>query len=160
MNRSLSKLWIVVAAAAVTYPALGGEAPAAFCARVGTDDTTRPIPPDMVAAANAALGTRMPARAALATTEFRCVDHRVAVCTTGANLNCGKADQGRMPGTGALEWCRSNPDADFVPAFAAGHGTIYAWSCRQGEPHIGRQVSGVDTRGFVAENWKLLPESE
>lgn len=160
--------WILVGAVVLATtgadslagPASAAEAPATFCSRTGTDDITRPIPTQLVPAANAALGTRMPEADAVAATVFRCVDRRVAICTVGANLNCGKANQSRTPGPGAVEWCQSNPEADFVPAFAVGHDTIYAWACHRGEPRIDKQVSQVDSRGFVAENWKVLPKGK
>ena len=133
------------------------EPPAAYCQRVGTDDTTRPIPKDLVPAVNAAFGTRMPTRVAMDTTVFRCTEHRVMVCTVGANLPCSKADTSRAPNPGVVQWCRDNPNASFVPAAATGHNTIYAWHCRAGTPQIARQTLHVDPRGFVAEFWKPLP---
>jgi hypothetical protein len=133
------------------------EPPAAYCQRAGTNDTTHPIPEALVPAVNAAFGTRMPARVAMDTTVFRCTDHRIMVCTVGANLPCGKADTSRAPNPGAIQWCRNNPDADFVPAAATGHDTIYAWRCRAGTPQIARQALHIDPQGFVAEFWKRLP---
>src|SRR5689334_13936968 len=100
------------------------ETPAAFCQRVGTDDTTRPIPEAMVPAVNAAFGTSMPARMAMDTTSYRCAAGRVLVCIVGANLPCGKANASRTPGEGTVQWCRANPDADSVPAAATGHDTL------------------------------------
>jgi hypothetical protein len=133
------------------------ETPAAFCARIGTDDTSRPIPEDLVQAVNAAFAMHMPARTAMDTTVFRCADRRVMVCTIGANLPCGKANTGRVPNPGVIQWCRDNPDASFIPAAATGHDTIYQWRCHAGAPQIARQTLHVDPRGFVAEFWKRLP---
>ncbi|HSZ92979.1 MAG TPA: hypothetical protein VK822_26785 [Acetobacteraceae bacterium] len=145
-------LLVVMSAA----PALAGT-PAAFCRRVGTDDTTRPIPEALVPAVNAAFGMRMPARKAVDTTVFRCAGGRVMVCTVGANLPCGKANTNRAPSTGVVRWCRDNPDASVVPAVATGHDTIYQWRCHAGAPQFVRQTHHVDPRGFVAEFWKALP---
>ncbi len=133
------------------------EPPAAYCKRVGTDDTTHPIPETLVPAVNTAFATRMPARMAVGTTLFRCAGHRVMVCTIGANLPCGKADTSRVANPGVSQWCRDNPDSPFVPAAATGHDTIYAWRCHAGAPQIARQSLHVDPRGFVAEFWKPLP---
>jgi hypothetical protein len=93
---------------------------------------------------------------AIDTTVFRCSQGRVMVCTVGANLPCGKANASRVPTQGTVQWCRANPGADFVPAAASGHDTIYEWRCRDGEPRIVRQMLRVDSRGFVAEFWKTL----
>jgi len=98
----------------------------------------------------------MPARVAADTTVFRCDRGRVLVCTVGANLRCGKANTSRDPGEGMLQWCRDNPSAEFVPASATGHDTIYAWGCQSGAPRILQQPLHVDARGFVAEFWKAL----
>ena len=132
------------------------ETPAAVCTRIGTDDTLRPIPESLVAAVNAAFGTAMPARIAMDTTVFRCADRHVLVCTTGANLPCGPANTSRIAGAGAIAWCRDHPDAAFIPAFATGHDTIFAWRCRGGVAQIDRQVLDVDPRGFVRQYWKVV----
>jgi len=150
-SRSNSTLVALLAVMSAT-PALA-ETPATFCRRVGTDDTTRPIPEALVPAVNAAFGMRMPARVAVDTTVFRCAGGQVMVCTVGANLPCGKANTNRAPS----QWCRDNPDASVVPAVATGHDTIYQWRCRAGTPQIVRQTLHVDPRGFVAEFWKTLP---
>jgi len=133
------------------------ESASAYCKRVGTDDTARPIPENLVAAVNAAFAMHLPARVAVETTVFRCAEHRVMVCTVGANLPCGKADTNRAPHPGIVQWCRDNSDAPFVPAAATGHDTIYEWRCRAGAPQIARQSLHADPRGFVAEFWKPLP---
>ncbi len=133
------------------------ESPAALCAAAGTDDTLRPVPATMARAVNDLFGTRMPPEVVAAVTVFRCAGGRVLVCTEGANLPCGKANQSRVPGAGLLAWCREHPESDFVPAFAAGHDTVYAWRCAGGTPQAGKQVLDVDKRGFVARFWRKLP---
>ena len=135
---------------------VNAETPTAFCKRVGTDDTTQPIPEVLVPTVNATFGMKMPARVAVDTTVFRCDHGHVMVCTVGANLPCGKANTSREPGEGAVQWCHDNPAAEFVPAAATGHDTIYAWCCQGGAPRILRQPLHVDARGFVAEFWKVL----
>lgn len=149
---------LTLAALVAALPTLAyAETPASLCHRLGTDDTTHPIPQALVPAVNAAFATHMPARTAMDTTLFRCADHRVMVCTIGANLPCGEADTSRTPNPGVAQWCHDNPDVDFVPAAVTGHATIYAWRCQAGAPQIARQALHVDPRGFVAEYWKPLP---
>lgn len=151
--------WITVAAAALlaSASATRAESPGEACTRIGTTDDAAPIPKALVPAANKALGTQLLTHEAMATTVFRCVDHHVMVCTTGANLPCGKANTRREPAAGMAQWCHENPNADFIPAVVTGHDTIYAWRCHGGTPRIVRQALHVDPRGFVAEYWKPLP---
>ncbi|MGH7153067.1 MAG: hypothetical protein ACREF3_03985, partial [Acetobacteraceae bacterium] len=54
-------------------------------------------------------------------------------------------------------WCRQHPDASFIPFFATGHDSVYAWRCDGPRAVIARQTVHVDARGFVAENWRHLP---
>ncbi|WP_325598808.1 hypothetical protein [Rhodopila sp.] len=132
------------------------ETPAAICKRLKTDDRQRPIPESLVPAVNAAFGTRLPAHIAVGTTVYRCADGHVLVCTAGANIPCGKANTSRTPGPGPRDWCRNNPNADFIPAVATGHDTIYAWACKDGHPRIIRQMEQVDRRGFMSRYWKIV----
>ena len=78
------------------------------------------------------------------------------VCTAGANLPCGKADISRTPGHGASAWCKDNPDADFIPAYATGHGTIFAWRCMDGAAVVEKRLLDVDAQGFIRQFWKPL----
>jgi hypothetical protein len=156
MRRRLPATLVLAAAALASIVSARAEQPAAMCARIGTDDTLRPIPESLVPAVNAALGTAMPARVAIDTTVFRCADGHVLVCAAGANLPCGRANTNRTPGPGMVDWCRDHPAADFIPAVATGHDTIYAWQCLEGLPHIVRQIDEVDARGFIAQYWKAL----
>jgi hypothetical protein len=55
------------------------------------------------------------------------------------------------------QWCRDNSNAEFIPAVATGHDTIYVWRCHSGTPRVVRQTLHVDPRGFVAEYWQPLP---
>jgi len=131
------------------------ETPAQVCARQHTDDATRPVPASFVTAINRLFAMNMTDDVAVATTVYRCMDGHVLVCTTGANLPCGKANTARTS-AGAAEWCQGNPNADYVPAYAAGHDTIYLWRCRNGTPDVVGQTSAVDQRGFVAAYWRRL----
>ena len=137
-------------------PSVLAEQPASYCAYVGTDDTLRRIPADLVPAVNALLHTNMSADIATRMTFFRCADAHVLICGVGANLPCGKADISRSSEGGA-RWCRAHPDALFIPAYATGHATIFTWRCLNGEATIVQQRYQVDARGFVAEYWHQLP---
>jgi hypothetical protein len=149
-------LWITLIVLATWFitPARA-ETPATFCGRVGTDDTPRPIPAELAPAVNALFHMTMPAQTTIDTTVFRCADGHVLVCTTGANLPCGKADT-RRTSAGGVPWCHDHPDATFIPAYATGHASIFDWRCRDGAPAIARQRYNVDPHGFVAQYWKRL----
>jgi hypothetical protein len=78
------------------------------------------------------------------------------LCNVGANIPCGKANTSTdLPG--AKDWCRKNPDSDFIPMAATGHDTIYEWRCERGKAVIARKFHAVDDRGFVADAWMRLP---
>jgi hypothetical protein len=134
------------------------EAPAAACARLSDDDTALPIPAFLVPAVNALFGTRMSMSQAVDATVFRCANGRVLVCASEANLPCGPANSSRVPGSGTVDWCRDHANAAFIPAVVTGHDTIFAWECRNRAPRIARQFQAVDTRGFITQYWKELPE--
>jgi hypothetical protein len=132
------------------------QTPARLCARIGTDDTLRPIPPDAADAVNHAFGLNMPAPMITATTVYRCLDGKALVCTTGANLVCGKADISPAPKPGMKLWCTARPNADFIPAYIAGHATTLGWHCNGTTPTAGPPIQSVDPRGFIARNWRGL----
>jgi hypothetical protein len=146
---------VIFAALTVCSAEPHAETPAAFCARVGTDDTLRPIPAALVPAVNAAFHTATPVDVATRMTLFRCAHRRVLVCGVGANLPCDKADTSRVSAGGA-RWCAEDPDAPFIPAYATGHATIFDWRCRDGAPVIAKRRFKVDRRGFIAEFWRRL----
>jgi hypothetical protein len=148
-----------LALATLALATLGGCAPTradrpALC-RGATDDTLRPIPLALAPAVNAAFHATMPAAMVVRTGVIRCADGAVLACVTGANLNCGPADTSRH-NPGAIAWCRGHPDAAFVPLFAAGHASIYAWHCAQGRAVPGRIVQPVDAQGFSAAHWRKI----
>lgn len=126
------------------------------CARVGTDDTLQPLPPALLGPAARLFGLeRIPKAQALRGTVIRCMDGQVWACNYGANLPCGKARTShRLPA--AADWCRDNPNTDFIPAYIAGHDTIYRWRCADGVPLAGGPVARTDERGFLARYWKRL----
>lgn len=146
---------LILAAWTVCAAAARADTAAAFCARVGTDDTLRPIPAALAPAVNAAFHTAMPTDATIRMTVFRCVDGGVLLCSFGANLPCGKADLSRLS-VGAAQWCKEHRGAPFIPTAAAGHATIFNWRCRDGRPVLTDQRFKVDRRGFIAEFWRRL----
>jgi hypothetical protein len=150
-------LWLFLLLSIIAPGAVRAEAPAQFCARAGTDDTLRPVPAALAPTVNALFQMSMPPRQVAASSVFRCAAGRVEICTAGANLPCGKANQSRTPGPGVVQWCLDHPDTDVVPAVATGHDTLFSWACRGTTPLITRQFSHPDTRGFIAEFWKTLP---
>ena len=132
--------------------------PFAYCTRVGTIDrpaagfAPTPIPAALEPAVKALF--RLPDGAVKPELYYwRCMDRAVWVCAVGANIPCGaKADLARR-NRGAEAWCRDNPNADFVPAFATGHRTIYAWKCAAGRAVRGPPTGKLDRRGFQTEFW-------
>ena len=42
--------------------------------------------------------------------------------------------------------------------FATGHATIYEWSCKRRRAVAGKVVVTVDPQGYIAENWKEVPD--
>ncbi|MGE5270626.1 MAG: hypothetical protein ACM3JG_13245 [Thiohalocapsa sp.] len=57
----------------------------------------------------------MPVDQVKRSTYFRCAAGRALLCTTGANLPCGKANTSQDL-TAADAWCAANPGSPFIPA--------------------------------------------
>ncbi|MGC2050146.1 MAG: hypothetical protein WA636_01490, partial [Methylovirgula sp.] len=71
----------------------------------------------------------------------------VLLCTIGANLPCGKANTStELPGVN--DWCRQNPNSDFIPMAVTGHDTIYEWHCAGTVAKPGKKIGAVGARGF------------
>lgn len=143
-------------------PPLTFDDPAAYCAAAGTIDRpddryTGPRYPEVVKQAFARIlspgAVDLPERGIF----LRCLDGRLLACTVGANLNCGLADTRTEPTPGMVDYCRGNPESDFIPLAVVGHSGIFDWRCRAGSPEIARQSLHVDPRGFVAEFWHEIP---
>lgn len=130
----------------------------AYCASVGNDDRVQPLPGGLMTVARRMfeLPAEMNDQAVQATTSVRCMDGSVWLCSYGANLVCDKADVSRAS-PGAARFCRQNPGSTAVPMSATGHATIYDWTCVGREARVAGQNVKVDTRGFIAGNWKPLP---
>ena len=131
----------------------------AYCATVGDDDQLRPVPARLVPDARRLFGLSRDTPSALVrkSTSVRCMSGKVWLCNYGANLICGKANASRVS-AGAAEFCKQNPGSDSVPMVATGHDTIYEWKCVGKDPHIVGQIEKIDSRGFIAGNWKRLEQ--
>jgi len=136
--------------------------PFAYCAAVGTIDApdaryTGPKVPVVIAKGlQKAFGLppTAPLEPFLRATYWRCMDGKVFACNVGANLPClEKADTSRTPAQGMVDFCRTNPSADNIPAYVTGRATVYVWRCREGRPAVVRQVAQPDARGFLANFW-------
>ena len=130
------------------------ESPFEFCRQAGTDDTLRSIPaslvPDLVRLFDQ---QAMPAPAVQRLAYYRCANHRVLVCSVGANLPCGKADtRQRIPEVDT--WCAGHQGSDVIPLYVTGHATIYRWHCDGAQAKASETALGVDEQGFVAQYWK------
>jgi hypothetical protein len=90
-------------------------------------------------------------------TVYRCMDGAAWLCNYGANLVCAKADVARNS-RGAERYCRENPGSEVVPMAATGHATIYSWECVGNKARIQGASVSVDSRGFIADQWKRLGE--
>jgi hypothetical protein len=134
-----------------------GQDPTKFCASVVSDDQVRPIPPELVPQSRRLFYLRpVDPGQVQRSTVYRCMDGAAWLCSYGANLVCAKADISRTS-TGAQRYCRENPGSEVVPMVATGHATIYSWECIGNKPRIKSSVT-VDSRGFIANQWKRLGE--
>ena len=81
---------------------------------------------------------------------------RASFGVRGANIPCdSKADRSKT-NRGAAYYCRENPDAPLVPAYATGHRTVYLWKCVAGQAKRGETVSATDRRGFRSDFWYVI----
>jgi hypothetical protein len=131
--------------------------PFAYCARLGTLDTplggASPVPRALLPFLRTALGLSAEAPLTSQSYFWRCMDGAVYVCAVGANLRCDvKADRAER-NSGADNYCRENPNATIVPAYATGHNTIYEWSCSAGNAVPGKRTIKLDRRGYRADTW-------
>ena len=129
-----------------------------LCRLVGNDDRVRPIPITLIPKARELFefSAAVPDSFIQQSTAFRCMNGKVFLCNTGANLVCGKANTSRRS-PGATAFCKANSDVDSVPMAATGHDTIYEWRCNGKDAVISGDTVTVDARGFIAENWRQIP---
>jgi hypothetical protein len=82
--------------------------------------------------------------------EWRCANGTVLACLYGANIPCGsKAKTSRKPTPAIVDYCRQNPDSDFVPMVVTGHESAVSWACHRSVP-VAVRSAAVDAQGFTA----------
>jgi len=137
-----------------------------YCAAVGTIDLpdgryTGPKTPEAVVKGlmkASGVSADMPQEVFSQGTFWRCMDKQVYGCFVGANLPCdSKANTSQEPLPTMNDFCKANPNSDFIPAAATGHDTIYAWSCKNDTAVAGQQVFHVDAQGYISEIWYAIP---
>ncbi len=136
----------------------------ALCASLRNDDTLRAYQPSLRGGTVKAFRAMFPGAKAApddallqAQAKFRCMNGKAYVCFIGANLPCGKLNTSRE-NEGAENFCRSEPEADFVPMSATGHDSVYSYRCHDGKPEVLRATYELDERGFAKSLWMALPE--
>ena len=157
---SLSGCGAATAAAATPAPAAYTD-PFAYCAAVGTIDapdttyTGPQVPQSVAEGLQAALNAPdTPLEMLQNGSSWRCMDGEVYACFVGANLPCdAKANTDQTPTQEEADFCKQNPDSDFIPAVVTGRETVYEWRCRDGAPEVVRQVFQPDAQGFLSEIW-------
>lgn len=142
--------------------------PFAYCAAVGTLDapdaryTGEPVPQVVIDGYLEAAGltsTTEPPDMLQKGTTWRCMDGRVYACNVGANLPCSsKANLDKTPTAEMADYCKANPNSDFIPMSVTGHETVYSWHCVKDVPEMLEQVSQVDAAGYIADIWYEIPQ--
>ena len=156
----MRRLIVLACVTAAPLPAIAAQGePGEQCAQAKNDDTIRPydayLRPGLLQAYRRLFpNARMPAdQAALeAQTHIRCMDGRLLACFTGANLSCARLNQSRN-NQGADAYCKANPRAPFVPAYAAGHDAAYSFRCVAGKAEVIGSPIATDQRGYAADQW-------
>jgi hypothetical protein len=141
---------VIGAGAAILALGIHGAIAAPAC--YGTT-LPEPVPRNLARAVIEAFHVTMTPAQVEHTGFIRCQHGVVLACLTGANLDCFKGNASQR-NKGAEWWCQKYPDASFVPLFAAGHDSIYAWQCHGTRAVIKRRVQHLDAQGYVAENWR------
>ncbi|RAZ87019.1 hypothetical protein DPM33_27170 [Mesorhizobium hawassense] len=153
-----------IAAGAATAKAAPADDLYKLCRQVRNDDTIRPYSHELYAGTLKAFkklfpdATNAPREQELRTqASYRCMNGKVLACFVGANLPCTKMNAAR-DNPGADEFCRTNPNADVVPAFATGHDAVYSYKCASGKAVVTDSSWQLDKRGFAKKLWAVLPE--
>jgi hypothetical protein len=134
---------------------------AAIPAHAGTfcqhdDPTTQPLPPALVPQVEKAFGLHNADPAWVQrSTVVRCMDGKLWACNIGANLPCGKANTATALPAGD-DWCKQNPNSDFIPAYITGHDSAENWRCTNGAPAITGPTAPIDAQGYLTNYWKIL----
>jgi hypothetical protein len=90
-------------------------------------------------------------------TVWRCMEGKVFACNFGANIPCdSKANTDKTPTQAMADFCKANPDVDFIPMAVTGHNVIYSWRCKGDAPEISDQFDTVDAAGYQSSFWVVL----
>jgi hypothetical protein len=134
--------------------------PFAYCSRMGDVDEpsggASPIPATLMPYLGAVFGGSARIPPSGDSYYWRCMGGAVYVCVVGANLPCQHRANRSKRNTGADNFCRDNPVAASVPAYASGHDTIFAWSCGAGLAVRGRAIAKLDNRGYRIDIWRRV----
>jgi hypothetical protein len=92
---------------------------------------------------------------------WRCMDGSVYACYYSNQPICDKPNASEI-NRGVKEFCRENPNSDYIPTTYAGSNALINWACRNGKPHINGGDTRFDKRGYQTEFWKWIavPPSE
>ncbi len=141
--------------------------PFAYCAAIGTIDkpdarySGPKIPDTILQGLKTASGASadLPLEVLANGSVWRCMNGEVYACFVGANLPCeSKANVDQTPTQAEVDYCKTNPESDFIPAAVTGHETIFAWACKSGVPVVEKQVFQVDPQGYIKEIWYPIPK--
>lgn len=145
---------VATAGVARADDAVTDRSPAAYCTKAGTDDSSHPLPHDMVDTAEQAFGLKLPPEMGERAVIWRCDEGKVVGCFFGANVPCGQMDQStELPQVS--DWCQDHPGAG-VPQAVMGHDTLWRWSCDGSKAVRGNAAWTLDHRGFVQGLWRPL----
>ncbi|WP_141245980.1 hypothetical protein [Mesorhizobium sp. WSM3859] len=154
----------VAAASAAPAPTAAAQDLYSFCRQVKNDDTVRPYSHELYNGTVKAFKKLFPdAMSAPQEQElqtqanYRCMNGKVLACFVGANLPCAKMNAAR-DNPGADEFCKTNPNADVVPAFATGHDAVYFYKCASGKAVVAGRSWALDKRGFARKLWTVISE--
>jgi hypothetical protein len=175
-NKHLIRIVSFVILAILVAACVGQAAPAAgdkqtysdpfkYCTAVGTIDkpdaryTGLAVPESVTTALkkSAGLSAELPNEVLARGTTWRCMDKEVWACFVGANLPCGeRADASDQPKQALVDFCKTNPNAENIPAAVTGRATLFTWSCANGVAKTVKQVFKADKQGFIADFWYKL----
>ena len=130
-----SKIGLLLSGCLIWVIAAGSAAAAKdvhqLCHQLRNDDTIREYSPDLHDATVQAFRKLIPHAKGTpddtelqAQAQYRCMNGKVMVCFVGANLPCAKMSAARH-NPGADEYCKANPNDDFVPAVATDHDAVF-----------------------------------
>jgi hypothetical protein len=88
--------------------------------------------------------------------EWRCANGEVLACLYGANIPCAsKANTSRKPTQAIIDYCRQNPDSQFVPMVVTGHESTVSWACHGPRPAMISSAE-VDAQGYATTYWQKV----